>query len=122
MAAEARLRKELLVSHGLVESVAENLAQSLAEFDAAVQRGTDGRQAHVGASAELIAVADEVFRLVGAMDGHNRDRFRNEAELLAAWESASSVLAGGRAALGKPAPDHPAAPGGEVRPRHEEYT
>ena len=93
MAAEAQSRKEVLVKHGLVETVLDNLVQALDQFDTAVEHGSDGRRAHVGASAELRAVADEVVQIVSVMDGLNRYRFMNDAELLAAWESARNVFA-----------------------------
>jgi hypothetical protein len=104
------------VKHGLVESVLDGLVQALDQFDAAVQNGGVGRQAHVGASAELDAVADEVVQIVNVMDGLNRYRFASDAELLAAWESASSVLATPRSATPKPAPEATPPTGGEVRP------
>jgi hypothetical protein len=53
------------------------------------------------------------------MDGLNRYRFMNDAELLAAWESASNVLAAARNGGPKAeptAPEGPPATGGEVRP------
>lgn len=107
MAAEAQSRKEVLVKHGLAESVLVNLAQTLDQFDAAVESGVTGRQTHVGASAELQAVADEIFQIVQVMDGLNRYRFMNDLELLAVWDSASSVLA---------APKTTPKPDGEIRP------
>lgn len=108
MAAEATTHKDVLVKHGLAESVLENFLQALDQFDAAVDQGTEGRQAHVGASAELRAVADEVVQVVRVMDGLNRYRFLNDAERLAAWESASNV---------PPSPRSPGAPAdGEIRP------
>jgi hypothetical protein len=55
--------------------------------------GTAGRQAHVGARAELRAVADEIVQIVRVMDGLNRYRFKNDPNLLASWESASNVVA-----------------------------
>jgi len=113
MAAEAESQKEVLVKHGLADTVLANLVQALDQFDAAVEQGSEGRQAHVGASAELRAVADEVVQVVRVMDGLNRYRFMSDAELLAAWESASNVLAAPRS--GKPAPEPPP-PSGEIRP------
>ncbi|HET6578280.1 MAG TPA: hypothetical protein VFG66_08155 [Gemmatimonadales bacterium] len=115
MAAEAQNHRELLVKHGLVDTVLDDLGHALDQFDAAVEHGTRGRQAHVGASAELRAVADEVVQIVYVMDGLNRYRFMKDAELLAAWESASNVLAAPRPAA-KPAPEEPPPSGGEVRP------
>ncbi|HYC32164.1 MAG TPA: hypothetical protein VEB59_07710 [Gemmatimonadales bacterium] len=94
MAAEAESRKELLVRHGLVDVVLEGLVQALDQFDAAVASGSAGRQAHVSASAELDAVADEVVRIVDVMDGLNRVRFAGTPEELAAWSSASNLLVG----------------------------
>lgn len=121
MAAEAETRKELLVKFGLADTVFESLTQSLEQFDAAVEEGTQGRRAHVGASAELNALADEVVQVVKVLDGLNRFRFAKDAESLAAWASASNVLGGPalRPAAGSKPPTEPEGPapaGGEVRP------
>jgi len=113
MAAEAQSRKEVLVKHGLAESVLVSLAQTLDQFDAAVESGIVGRQTHVAASAELRAVADEIYQIVQVMDGLNRYRFMNDPELLAGWDSASNVLAAPKSS--KPGPDTPPT-GGEIRP------
>jgi hypothetical protein len=101
MSAEAQNQKEILVKHGLLDSVLQSLSQSLDQFDQAVGQGTDGRRAHVGASAELDAVAEELTQIVRLMDGLNRYRFADDADSLAGWESASNVIGpprtGGRA-------------------------
>lgn len=115
MAAEAQSRKEVLVKHGMAESVLVNLSQTLDQFDTAVESGVTGRQTHVAASAELQAVADEIFQIVQVMDGLNRYRFMKDPELLAAWDSASSVLAAPKTTP-KPGPDTTPATGGEIRP------
>lgn len=116
MAAEAQTHKEVLVKHGLAETVLDNLMQALDQFDAAVEQGLEGRQAHVGASAELRSVADEIVQIVRVMDGLNRYRFINDAELLAAWESASNVAGPPKpGAAVKPAPSETPPAGGEVR-------
>jgi hypothetical protein len=52
-------------------------------------------------------VADEIVQLVVAIGGLNHYRFVNDAELLAAWESASNVLATRRPTPEKPAPQEP---------------
>jgi hypothetical protein len=117
MAAEAQNQREVLVKHGLVETVLDSLNEALDQFDAAMEQATGGRQAHVGASAELKAVADEVVQIVNVMDGLNRYRFMNDAELLAAWESASNVLAAPRSGTStRPTPDPAPPAGGEIRP------
>jgi len=115
MAAEAETHKELLVKYGLAETVFENLLQALDQFDAAVESGKQGRQMHVGASAEISAVAEEVVEIVRVLDGLNRYRFRNDAKLLAAWDSASNVLATPKSGAPKPGSDGTPPAGGEVR-------
>lgn len=115
MAAEAQSRKELLVQHGLAGTVLESLVAALDEFDRAIERGTDGRREHVGASAELDTVADEVVQIVRMMDGLNRFRFANDAESLAAWESSSNTFGPVRSSSLKPAPAEPPASEGEVK-------
>ena len=67
MSAEAQNRKEILVKHGLLDSVPQSLSQSLDQFDQAVGQGTDGRRAHVGASTELDALGDELTQVVRLM-------------------------------------------------------
>jgi hypothetical protein len=118
MEAEAQSRKEVLVKHGLVEAVLEDLTQALDQFDAAVDSSAEGRAAHVGASAELSAVADEVVQCVKMMDGLNRYRFRRAPELLAAWESVSNVVAAPRSGTVRPGevPGEVPAQDGDVRP------
>ena len=118
--AEAQTRKELLVKYGLADTVFDGFTQALDQFDAAVEEGTQGRRTHIGASAELNALAAEVVQVVNLMDGLNRFRFAKDPEALAAWESASNVVATPRPASepesGPETPQGPAPAGGEVRP------
>ena len=112
LVAEAQTQKELLVRHGLTDTVLDSLVQSLDEFDQAIEQGSEGRRSHVGASAELEAVTDEIALIVRVMDGLNGFRFVNDAESLAGWKSASNTF---------PAPSSPSKPtvppaSGEVRP------
>jgi len=51
-----------------------------------------GRREHVGASADLKAVAAEIKEQVRVLDGLVRFRFGENAELMAAWASARNVL------------------------------
>jgi hypothetical protein len=112
--AEAQNQKELLVKHGLLEPVLESLSHALDDFDRAVEQGADGRRAHVGASAELDAVAEELVQVVRLMDGTNRFRFADDAESLAAWESSSNTFGPVRSTVAKPSPTPPQ--GGEIKP------
>jgi len=50
-----------------------------------------GRRDHVGARADLTAVADEIMEVVRLLDGLNRARFASTPDLLAAWDSARNV-------------------------------
>jgi hypothetical protein len=114
-AAEAESRKELLVKHGLTDTVLTALEQALNEFDAAVDQGAEGRSAHVGASAELDTLANEIVQVVHVMAGLNRFRFASDSELLASWESVSNVFATPRADA-KPTTGETPPAGGDVRP------
>ena len=70
----------------------------------------------MGASAELKSVADEIVQIVRVMDGLNRYRFMNDAERLAAWESASNIAGPPKSDVpAKPAPGETPPAGGEVR-------
>ena len=88
---QAEARRDLLVRHGLVESVLDELRQSLDEFDAAMVGGAEARAAHVRASAELRRLANEVVQVVRVLDRFNRVRFRDLPDALAEWRSVSNV-------------------------------
>jgi hypothetical protein len=92
MLAEAQNHKELLVNHGLAETLLDDLVKNMEQFDQVVEQGRDGRRTHVSASAELDAIGDEIVQLVKVMDAHNRSRFAGAVEMLAEWESASNVF------------------------------
>ncbi len=92
MAAEAQSQKDVLVKHGLAESVLESLTQALAQFDQAVDRSTTGHTAHVGASAELDEVENDVVQIVRVMDGLNRARFAEDRESMASWVSVTNTF------------------------------
>jgi hypothetical protein len=117
---EAETHRELLVRHGLVESVLMELRQSLDQFDAAMVSGAEAKAAHVRASAELRLLANEVVQGVRVLDGFNRVRFRGSPEVLAAWRSVTSTMEPSRGGKTEPqgglgsggAPQD----GGEVRP------
>jgi hypothetical protein len=112
MAAAAETHREVLLKHGLSQSVLEEFVRILDQFDEAVALGNDGRTAHVGATREIRAVSSEIVRTVRVMDGRNRQRFADQGQLLGSWISASTVLGTPRPGTeegGTPA-------GGEVRP------
>jgi hypothetical protein len=119
MAAEAQSRKDLLLKHGLAEEVLSGLQVALDQFETAVEQGAASRLGHVGATAELNRVAEEVVQIVKVMSGLIRVRFAGQPELLAAWESASNVVAAPKPEE-KPdsgtTPPSGGTPPGEVRP------
>jgi hypothetical protein len=124
MQAGAEAYKAVLLKHGLSEPVLGLLGELLDQFDAAVLLCSDGRTAHKGATQQLDALAAELGSVVRTMDARNRQRFQGNAQLLASWVSASTVL--GKRGVAVPAPvDTPVAggqqggtpvAGGEVRP------
>jgi hypothetical protein len=116
MVAEAQTQKELLVKHGLADTVLDSLVQSLDQFDRAITEGTDALRTHVSARAELDVLGDEVVDIVGVMDALNRFRFADDAAILAEWETVSNIIGPAHPAADKPAPPTPPGSGGEVRP------
>lgn len=114
MVAEAQTHKDVLVRHGMAETVVTGLSQALDQFVQAVQQGIEARRAHVGASAELKEVADDVVDTVKVMDAFNRDRFTGNTEVLAEWESASNVFGPPRPPAEKPE-EVPPPSGGESK-------
>ena len=114
MASVAETHREVLAKHGLSASVLEEFGRMLDQFDAAVALWNDGRTAHLGATQELERVAQEIVRTVRVMDGRNRQRFAQDAQLLGAWLGASRVFSGRRA--GTEAGAEPEGEDGEARP------
>jgi hypothetical protein len=122
MLEHGQARKELLVKHGLSETLLDDLTAALDQYDAEIDAGSEGRRKHIGARAELRALSDELMLVVGMLDGLNRYRFAGNAELQAGWASARKVLRGprpaavepveGTAVQGGPTPTA----GGDVRP------
>ena len=112
MLAEAQNQKELLVKHGLAETLLDGLVKNVEAFDQAIERGAQGRRAHVNASAELDVIGDEVVHLVKVMDTLNRFRFGEAFNVLAEWESASNVFGPVHPAEEKP--ETPPPSGGEA--------
>jgi len=93
MAEAARSQRELLGRHGLQDTVLDDLTAKVTAYEGAVREGAEGRLQHVGATADLRDVAEEIVRVVQVMDGFQRLRFAKDPERLAAWVSASSIRA-----------------------------
>ena len=114
------MQREVLVKHGLSESVLEQFGRMLDEFDAAVALGIEGRSKHMGATAQLRLLATEIARAVRVMNGRNRQRFEENGQMLASWLAASAVLGtprgGGSEPVPAPTPEGGTPSTGEVRP------
>ncbi len=94
--AEAEAVKEVLLRYGLPETLLAELDAGLEEYDLLVTEANAGWRAHVGASADLEAVADEIMTIVRHLDALNRYRYRDNPEQLAAWLSARNIPRGNR--------------------------
>jgi hypothetical protein len=114
--AEILQRKELLLKYGLSETGLQEFTPALDEFDAMVRQSADARSAHVGASFALDDVGDEVVQVVKVMGGLNRHVFARDGELLAAWTSASNVVATPRPSDVKAVPEVKPPTSSDVRP------
>jgi hypothetical protein len=97
-AAEAEEWREVLIKHGLVDSVLVTLAESRAEFDQAVAQAAEGRRIHIAAAVELDVVGGEAIGILKVVDGYHRVRFAGDPDLLAAWRNASNVIGPARPA------------------------
>ncbi len=89
--AMAQANQELMVKHGLALPVLNDLIALLDRYDQTVALKLDARHQHIGATAELNTVADQIVQVVQVMDGYQRLRFAQDPDRLAKWESASSL-------------------------------
>jgi hypothetical protein len=84
--------RALLVRYGMPDSLLTHLFAALDGFEHALQEKNAGRAAHVGARAELEALAAAIMLIIGRLDALNQFYYRNNAEALAAWKSARDVV------------------------------
>ena len=112
MVQQATAQKDLLVSVGMSEQLVDDLSQALAAFEQTLEASRAGRRDHVGASADLQAVASEISDQVRLLDGLVRYQFGGNAELMGAWASARNVPG--------PFRSHGETPAGEAQPQAPE--
>lgn len=91
--ASLEANRDVLRAYGLIDSVVEDFNAKVEAYDRIVAQAAQARQQHVGASADLDRVADEIVQVVQVMDGFQRMRYARDPERLAAWVSASNVTA-----------------------------
>ena len=92
MLAKATEQKDLLVSHGMQPSLLDDLGTTLAEFEQTLEGSRAGRRDHMGATADLKAIAAEINEQVRVLDGLMQYRFRDNAELMGEWAGVRNVL------------------------------
>lgn len=92
MLAKATEQKDLLVSHGMQPSLLDDLGTTLAEFEKTLEGSRAGRRDHMGATADLKAIAAEIIEQVRVLDGLMQYRFRGNAELMGEWAGVRNVL------------------------------
>jgi hypothetical protein len=90
--ATAEAHQELLVSKGMQETLLEDLRKGVSEFEASLETSRQGRRDHVGASHDLETIGSAIVGVMRVLDGLVRYRFRGDAELMGAWQSARNVV------------------------------
>ena len=108
---EATAQKELLVGRGMSDTLLDDLTAALTEFEHTLEASRTGRREHVGATADLWAVAAQITAQVRLLDGRVRYRFGDSAGLRGAWASAHNGV-GRRRSDGASGPDAGAVPPG----------
>ncbi len=88
---KATAQKQQLVSLGMSEEVLDELATALGEYEQTLEATSAGRREHVGARADLKAVAAEISKQLRLLDKVVRYRFGGNPELMGAWDSARNV-------------------------------
>jgi len=81
----------LLKEYGLPDTLLAELSAAIDRIEATEGAKEVGRNAQVGASADLDKVTGEVMRILRQLDRLNRHRFKDDAELLAAWRYARNI-------------------------------
>ena len=92
MLEKATEHRALLMSHGMSETLLDDLAAAIAEFEHSLELTNAGQRRQLGATADLKAVASEISRQVRVLDGWVRYRYGENPELMAAWASAHNVI------------------------------
>jgi hypothetical protein len=92
MLADGVANQDLFVSLGLSARMLDELGKAITQFEEVTQSGIGGRTGHIGARADLDAVAIDLLELVELLNTFNQFRFQDNPELAAAWESARMVL------------------------------
>lgn len=115
IADEARANQDLFLTNGMAVTLIADMDKALADYEAAIERTGAAKRAHIGANAEVDAVLRRIMLIVRLLDGLNQYRFEDDAEKLAAWNSARNLPGPGPEKA--PAEDGPVPPGDGTVPR-----
>jgi hypothetical protein len=106
--------RDPLVKAGMSETLLDDLAKMVAEFEAASEAARTGRRDHMGARLELDSITTELTEQVHLLDGITRYRFGVDSDVMGEWKAARMVLGRPRNGAVPPAPQ-PTTPVGEVK-------
>lgn len=85
MLQNAIAQQELLVKQGMPASLLDDLAAALGEFEKTLDASRAERREHVRVIDDLITVGEQIDEQIRVLDGLVRLRFKDDAELMAAW-------------------------------------
>ena len=104
MLAEGQANKAAFVGLGLSAAMLDELGVAIAQFQEVLETGNAGRRDHIGARADLAAVAGEIVEAVELLNTFNSHRFQDDPERRAAWDSARLILGSSRSRPPAPPP------------------
>ena len=90
-AANALPLKAQFIAHEMPEDFLEDLAADIAEFETAIANQSDAVGGHVAAGEALDDLFEEATGQQDKLDGFMRNKFANNAEVLAEWTRASHI-------------------------------
>jgi hypothetical protein len=102
MLARAESHGERFLALGMPANLLQDLTTLVGQYEEAVVDKQSATSAHIGANADLEAVAREVMLIVHLLDRIFEVRYRKNGELLAAWKSAKEVVGSARRAPDRP--------------------
>lgn len=89
--ADATPHKALFVEFEMPADFLEDLAEDIANFEAAKDEQEAGRSGQVGGTASLDVLAAQGMKVRKQLDAIVRNKYRGNAGVLAAWETAQDI-------------------------------
>lgn len=103
-----------LVKAGMSETLLDDLAKMVSDFQAASEAARTARRDHMGARLELDSITTELTEQVHVLDGITRYRFGVDSDVMGEWKAARVVLGRPKNGAVPPVPQ-PTTPVGEVK-------